>query len=59
MKETAKGGFGKMPGPGIERSKDEGDKIIKDLSKQNAVLRRKLDDAMDKLGQTSGSQGFK
>jgi hypothetical protein len=50
MKETAKGGFGKMPGPGVERSKDESDKIIKDLSKQNAVLRRKLDDAMDKLG---------
>ena len=32
------------------RTKDEQDKIINDLSKQNAILRRKLDDAMDKLG---------
>jgi hypothetical protein len=60
MKETAKGlgGFGKSSGP-VERSKDESEKIIKDLSKQNAILRRKLDDALDKMGQTSASQGFK
>lgn len=37
-------------GGGAARSKDETDKIIGELSKQNAVLRRKLDDALQKLG---------
>jgi hypothetical protein len=36
-------------GGGPTRSKDETDKIIADLSKQNATLRRKLDDALEKL----------
>ena len=39
-----------MAGGGGGRTKDETDKIIADLSKQNAMLRRKLDDAMEKLG---------
>jgi hypothetical protein len=44
----SKGGFGKNPTEtaGPIRTKDETDKIIADLSKQNAMLRRKLDDAM-------------
>jgi hypothetical protein len=29
--------------------KDESEKVINDLSKQNAILRRKLDDALEKL----------
>lgn len=33
----------------VPRNKDESDKIIKDLSKQNALLRRKLDDAVQKI----------
>ena len=32
------------------RPSDESDKIIKDLSRQNAMLRRKLDDALEKIG---------
>ena len=36
------------PTPSL-RSKDESEKIISDLSKQNAILRRKLDDALEKL----------
>lgn len=32
------------------RSKDESERVIADLSKQNAILRRKLDDALEKLG---------
>ena len=32
------------------RSKDESERVIADLSKQNAALRRKLDDALEKLG---------
>jgi hypothetical protein len=31
------------------KTKEENDKIIADLSKQNAILRRKLDDALEKL----------
>ena len=30
--------------------KDESERVIADLSKQNAALRRKLDDALEKLG---------
>lgn len=35
-------------GPG-KKTKDEADSIISDLSRQNAILRRKLDDALQKL----------
>jgi hypothetical protein len=55
MQSTKSKGFGKTNsdmagGGGPTRSKDETDKIIADLSKQNATLRRKLDDALEKLG---------
>lgn len=43
-------GFGKGGMQEHPKTKDESDKIIKDLSKQNAILRRKLDDALEKLG---------
>lgn len=46
MKGFGKGGM--EPTPQL-RSKDESDKIIADLSKQNAIMRRKLDDALEKL----------
>ena len=56
MNQTAKTGFGKGvgvagggAGGGAVRTKEETEKIISDLSKQNAVLRRKLDDAQEKL----------
>ena len=53
MQQTKTKGFGKgqsdVGGGGPTRSKDETDKIIADLSKQNAMLRRKLDDALEKL----------
>lgn len=50
MNQTREG-FGKGGAQGAPiRSKDENDKIIKELSKQNAILRRKLDDALEKLG---------
>ena len=41
-----KGGYG----AGVAVNKDENDKIIRDLSKSNALLRRKLDDALEKIG---------
>lgn len=47
MNSTAKAGFGKGGAQSAPtRSKDESDKVIADLSKQNALLRRKLDDAL-------------
>ena len=42
-------GFGGAGGVG-GKTREESDKIIADLSKQNVNLRRKLDDAMQKLG---------
>ena len=33
-----------------KKGKEETDKIVKDLGRQNAMLRSKLDDAMQKLG---------
>ncbi|CDW71896.1 UNKNOWN [Stylonychia lemnae] len=54
MNQT-KDGFGRGGGqPGPTRTKDESDKIIKELSKQNAMLRRKLDDALERLGNSTG-----
>lgn len=53
MQATKTKGFGKSQEQTTSlptRTKDESDKIIADLSKQNATLRRKLDDAMEKLG---------
>ncbi len=32
-----------------KKGKEESDKIVKDLSKQNAILRSKYDDALQKL----------
>ena len=51
MQSTKTKGFGKNPTETAPqtRTKDETDKIIGDLSKQNAMLRRKLDDAMQQL----------
>lgn len=44
-------GFGKGGAQSApSKTKDESEKIIKELSKQNAMLRRKLDDALEKLG---------
>jgi hypothetical protein len=51
LRQEAKHSIGKglmEPTPQV-RSKDESDKIINELSKQNAILRRKLDDATEKL----------
>ena len=31
------------------KSKDEGERMLKDITKQNATLRRKLDDATQKI----------
>lgn len=45
---SSKTAFGK-PGAAAQGGKSEPDQLIKDLSKQNAVLRRKLDDALEKL----------
>jgi hypothetical protein len=39
----------KAPSMGGKTGKDESEKVINDLSKQNAILRRKLDDALEKL----------
>ena len=50
VKQEAKLGRGVTePTPQL-RSKDESERVIADLSKQNAGLRRKLDDALEKLG---------
>ena len=38
---------------------DESDKLIKDITKQNALLRRKLDDAQQKIQILEGSPGKK
>ena len=39
----------KAPSMVGKTGKDESEKVINDLSKQNAILRRKLDDALEKL----------